>query len=110
MICNGTAFCALMNKALHSALDAALITVLINFAKIKISRAELMIKLRKFGIITQVHYIPVPLHPYYQRINKKIIIPESINYYNRALTMPIHYLLTRKQQDYIIDTLFSLIE
>ena len=84
--------------------------VLINFAKIKISRAELMIKLRKFGIITQVHYIPVPLHPYYQRINKKIIIPESINYYNQALTMPIHYLLTRKQQDYIIDTLFSLIE
>ena len=40
-----------------------LYTIKVDFTKIKVSRNDLMNKLRKNGIVTQVHYIPIPLHP-----------------------------------------------
>ena len=39
----------------------------INFGKMKISRNFFMKELLKKNIITQVHYIPIPLHPYYEK-------------------------------------------
>ena len=35
----------------------------------RIPRNELMERLYEAGFITQVHYIPVPLHPYYQKLS-----------------------------------------
>ena len=59
--------------------------------------------LKEKGITTQVHYIPIPLHPYYKFLNvKKNDISNSLEYYHSALSIPIFYDLTIKQQDYII--------
>ena len=45
-------------------------TIKVDFTKMNLSRNDLMNKLRKIGIITQVHYIPIPLHPYYGNRHK----------------------------------------
>ena len=68
-----------------------LYTIKIDFAKIKISRNDLMNKLRKIGIITQVHYIPIPLHPYYKELGYDVDnLPNTMNFYSRILSIPIY--------------------
>ena len=68
-----------------------LYTIKIDFAKIKISRNDLMNKLRKIGIITQVHYIPIPLHPYYKELGYDVDnLPNTMNFYSQILSIPIY--------------------
>ena len=64
------------------------------------------------GIGSQVHYIPVPLHPYYKKnfnYNLKKI-QNSMKYYSDALSIPLYYSLNKKDQKKIIRTLIELIE
>ncbi len=87
-----------------------LYVVRINFNKIKISRAEFMTKLRDKGIITQVHYIPVNLHPYYQKLGyDKNLNPNSLNYYSECLSIPIYYSLNYEEQTRVIKSIKKLI-
>ena len=87
-----------------------LYVVKINFKKIKMSRAELMIKLREFGIITQVHYIPVTHHPFYKKLGyNSQNLTNSLNFYDMCLTLPLYYSLKDNEQDYIIEKLLKLI-
>jgi UDP-4-amino-4,6-dideoxy-N-acetyl-beta-L-altrosamine transaminase len=68
-----------------------LYTIKIDFTKIKISRNDLMNKLRKIGIITQVHYIPIPLHPYYKELGYDVDnLPNTMNFYSQILSIPIY--------------------
>jgi len=74
------------------------------------SRAELMIKLREFGIITQVHYIPVTHHPFYKKLGyNSQNLTNSLNFYDMCLTLPLYYSLKDDEQDYIIEKLLKLI-
>ena len=76
----------------------------INFKKLNKTRASLMEEFESAGIVTQVHYIPVISHPYFQKKNyKENNFPNSYEYYNGALSIPLFYDLTDKQQLYIID-------
>ena len=61
-------------------------------------------KLRKNNIIVNLHYLPVHLHPYYQKLGFKAgDYPESEKYSKEALTIPLFTTITRKQQDYVIE-------
>ena len=82
----------------------------INFKKLSKTRASLMEELKNVGIMTQVHYIPVISHPYFQKKNyKESNFPNCYNYYNSALSIPLFYDLTDKQQSYVIDQVKKLI-
>ena len=50
-----------------------------------------MLKLKKKNIGTQVHYIPVPMHPYYKKNVSLKRINNAINYYENCLSIPIYY-------------------
>jgi len=68
-----------------------LYTIKIDFNKIKTSRNDLMNKLREIGIITQVHYIPIPLHPYYKELGYDVDnLPNTMNFYSQILSIPIY--------------------
>jgi dTDP-4-amino-4,6-dideoxygalactose transaminase len=71
-----------------------LFIVRIDFDRIKKSRARVMKELRAKGIGTQVHYIPVPLMPYYAKDSCLAEIPEAMAYYRQALTLPCFYKMT----------------
>jgi len=82
----------------------------INFKKLSKTRTSLMEELKNVGIMTQVHYIPVISHPYFQKKNyKDSNFPNCYNYYNSALSIPLFYDLTDKQQSYVIDQVKKLI-
>jgi len=83
----------------------------INFSKIKISRNEFMLKLKKMNILTQVHYIPIYLHPYFKKICKKLSkMKNSQKYYEQALSIPIFFNLKTKDQKKVITKIKSILK
>ena len=63
-----------------------------------------MNKLRKSGIITQVHYIPVPMHPYYRKLGFHFEqYKNALAYYQECLSIPVYYSLSSHDQQYVID-------
>lgn len=87
-----------------------LYVVRINFDAVGISRAELMVELQKEGVLAQVHYIPVTSHPYYQELGfDSADYPESLNYYDEALSIPLYYSLTNEDQSKVISLITKLI-
>lgn len=81
----------------------------INFKKIKKKRELVMNLLKKKGIGTQVHYIPINSHPFYKN-KKKYILRNMSKYFDQCLSIPIFFELTKKQQDYIIKSIKQVIE
>lgn len=82
----------------------------IDFDAIGRSRGELMRELQARGIGSQVHYIPVPAHPHYQRLDfNPADYPESMAYYREALTIPLFYDLKDDEQEEVIKAVKELI-
>ena len=82
----------------------------IKFDRITISKNDLMQELRKIGIMSQVHYIPIPLHPYYKNLGYTIDqLPHAIDFYYRILSIPIYPGLSILKQRKIIRSLNKLI-
>ncbi len=66
-------------------------------------RKKIFDRLRKNGVGVNVHYIPVYMHPYYQKNGYDGVCCENAEvFYNRAISLPIFPLLTDEQQEYVI--------
>jgi len=82
----------------------------IDYAAAKISRAELMHSLTAKKIVTQVHYIPVPAQPYYQRLGFQLAnYPNAQGFYDQALSIPLFYGLTDEQQGFVVLAIKELV-
>ncbi|MBC7428129.1 MAG: UDP-4-amino-4,6-dideoxy-N-acetyl-beta-L-altrosamine transaminase [Bacteriovorax sp.] len=69
-------------------------------------RRELYDYLKLQNIYSQVHYMPVYKHPYYQRNGfSEVSLPHAEKYYSKALSLPMYHSLTPDVQEYVIDTL-----
>jgi perosamine synthetase len=96
------------NKTTNSAFH--LYPIKIKFEKISISRNDLMLELRKVGIMSQVHYLPIPLHPYYQQLGYKADqIPQALDFYFNILSIPIYPNLGRFKQRKVVRNLVKLL-
>ncbi len=82
----------------------------IDFQRIGKSREEIMAGLRSRNIGTQVHYIPVYTHPYYQSNFDYSwgMCPVAEDYYRNALSIPLHPGLTDDDVDYIIQKIMDI--
>ena len=88
-----------------------LYAVRLQLDKIKMSRAEVFQYLRSHNIGVNVHYIPVHLQPYYQRLGFKLgDFPEAEKYYNEALTLPLFPKLQESQQLHIKQVLEKVLD
>ncbi|MGZ8157560.1 MAG: UDP-4-amino-4,6-dideoxy-N-acetyl-beta-L-altrosamine transaminase [Methylobacter sp.] len=62
--------------------------------------------LRAAGIGVNLHYIPVYLQPYYQRLGfKPRHCPEAERYYTEAISLPMFPALTAAEQDQVVNAL-----
>jgi perosamine synthetase len=96
--------CDLGNSANH------LMPIRINFANLAISRADLMKSLRSVGVGSQVHYIPIPMQPFYKALGYDITqIPEAVSYYEECLSLPLFPDLTNSEQKKVIRELTKLL-
>ena len=79
--------------------------VRVDWNQLGISRAKLMHRMREQGVVTQVHYIPVPAHPHYRRLGfKPTDYPMAWDYYQQALTLPLYYSLSNDEQALVLST------
>ena len=66
-------------------------------------RAYVFNKLVKNNIGVNVHYIPIHRQPYYENLGfKKGDFPNAEQYYNNAISLPLFYDMTDKQQDKVV--------
>ena len=85
-----------------------LYVVEIDRAYTDVSRRSVFDNLRTNGIGANVHYIPIHLHPDYQRLGfKRGDFPASEAYYGQAITLPLFPAMTEEEQDHVIATLKS---
>ena len=89
-----------------------LYVVRFDLASIGMTKAEIVKALRERGIQTQVHYIPIPTHPFYRENypTPSAIYANAMKHYQQALTLPLFPTLTDEQQTYVIECLRQLIE
>ena len=69
-----------------------LYVLLIDFNQIGMERAQLMIELKRCGIQTQVHYIPVYTQPFYRKTfgTSWGDCPNAEEYYKKCVTIPLY--------------------
>ncbi|MFZ5632092.1 MAG: UDP-4-amino-4,6-dideoxy-N-acetyl-beta-L-altrosamine transaminase [Bacillota bacterium] len=76
----------------------------------RISRRELYEELHRSGIGAQVHYLPVYLHPYYQRLGyPEGLCPAAEDYYHRALSLPLFPAMGDEDANRVVVELMKLI-
>lgn len=74
-----------------------LYVVLVNNTKKKV-RNDLIIFLKKNKIFTNIHYKPIHLQPYFQKFGfKKGDFKNAEKYYEKAISLPIHPNLKKKE-------------
>jgi UDP-4-amino-4,6-dideoxy-N-acetyl-beta-L-altrosamine transaminase len=77
--------------------------------EIKVSHRQAFDMLRAQGIGVNLHYIPVHLQPYYQRLGfKEGDFPAAERHYERAISLPLFPALTSEQQDRVVGALTLL--
>jgi UDP-4-amino-4,6-dideoxy-N-acetyl-beta-L-altrosamine transaminase len=71
---------------------------------------QAIITLREQGIFAHVHYIPVHLQPYYQQLGFKVgDFPNSEQYYQRVISLPLYPKLSLPDQQHIIEQVKKLL-
>ena len=88
-----------------------LYVIKLKLEKLKINRAQFIDELRKRGIMTSVHFIPVHLHPFYREkfgyeIGK---YPKAESIYQRVISLPLHTKLSEQDVEYVAKTIKSIV-
>ena len=66
-------------------------------------RKQILEKLYNKGIGTQVHYIPVYLHPYYRRLGYKPgLCSNAEDYYKRCFTIPLYPAMSDEEVERVV--------
>lgn len=79
--------------------------------KINHTHRDFFESLRAKGIAVNLHYTPVYLQPYYERLGfKSGYCPEAEQYYKEAISLPLFPDLSASDQDFVIRTLRELTE
>ena len=75
------------------------------------NRKELYEHLRNNNIYAQIHYYPVHLMPYYKQFGwKEGDMPNSENYYDNCISLPMYPTLTQVEQDFVIQIINQFYE
>ena len=74
--------------------------------KIRKSHKQVFRKMLENGIGVNLHYIPIHLHPFYQKMGFRVgDFPQAEDYFTQAITLPIFPRLEESDQDAVVDSL-----
>jgi dTDP-4-amino-4,6-dideoxygalactose transaminase len=83
----------------------------LNLESLRIDREEFvrMLKAREIG--TSVHFIPIPLHPYFARLSlARDTCPRSVELYPRIISLPLYPNMTEEQVRYVAGCVKEVVE
>jgi dTDP-4-amino-4,6-dideoxygalactose transaminase len=74
----------------------------LNLDKLRISRDEFIEDLRRQGIGTSVHFIPIPLHPFFAQLPlARYPCPRALALYPRIVSLPLYPAMTEEQVHHV---------
>ncbi len=87
-----------------------LFVIRIDLSRISKTHKDVFDELRAQGIGVNLHYIPVHLQPYYQRMGFKLgDFRQAESYYTNAISLPMFHGMTDEQQDEVICKLTDIL-
>lgn len=81
-----------------------LYTLRLNLDKLEINRDQFIIELKNRGIGTSVHFIPIPLHPFFAPLVDRPHnqCPRALALYPRLVSLPLYPSMTESQLEYVV--------
>jgi dTDP-4-amino-4,6-dideoxygalactose transaminase len=78
----------------------------LNLDRLAGNRDEFIVELNKRGIGTSVHFIPIPLHPFFAPFvhRPENQCPQALALYPRLISLPLYPAMTEAQLDYVAET------
>lgn len=87
-----------------------LYVIRLQLEQINITHLDVFNALRAAGVLVNLHYIPVHLQPYYQKMGfESGQFPEAEQYYKEAISIPLFSAMTEGQQDTVCSTLKTIL-
>ena len=87
-----------------------LYVIRLQLEQINITHLDVFNALRAVGIQANLHYIPVHMQPYYQKMGfASGQFPEAEKYYKEAISIPLFSAMTEGQQDTVCSTLRTIL-
>jgi dTDP-4-amino-4,6-dideoxygalactose transaminase len=75
----------------------------LNLALLKIDRHEFVEQLRRKGVGASVHFLPVPLHPFFAKLPlAERPCRRALNLYPRIVSLPLYPAMTEEQVRYVV--------
>lgn len=88
-----------------------LFVILLNLEKLRVGRTEVFQALRAENIGVNVHYVPVPWHPYYRDLGyERGNWPVAEGAYERLLSLPMFPTIDDKDIDDVIEALKKVVD
>lgn len=88
-----------------------LFVILLNLEKLRVGRTEVFQALRAENIGVNVHYVPVPWHPYYRDLGyERGNWPVAEGAYERILSLPMFPTIDDKDIDDVIEALKKVVD
>ena len=82
----------------------------IDLNKVSKNREQVFDELREAGVGVNVHYIPIHTQPYYRKFGfKDGDFPNSENYYEAALSLPLYSGMSFQEQDKVVKSVIEVV-
>jgi dTDP-4-amino-4,6-dideoxygalactose transaminase len=83
----------------------------LNLEKLRIDRKEFIEELRKKGVGTSVHFIPIPLHPFFARLPlARYHCRRALELYPRIVSLPLYPAMSEEQVHYVAQSVREVLE
>ena len=83
----------------------------LNLDKLTINRACFFDEMKKLGIGCSVHFIPIPLHPYYQRtLEMRDPCTKALSEYPRLLSIPLYSKMSDGDVERVIEAVKEIVK
>jgi dTDP-4-amino-4,6-dideoxygalactose transaminase len=83
----------------------------LNLDGLRIDRDEFICRLRRLGVATSVHFIPIPLHPFFARLPlSRESCPRAMGLYPRIVSLPLYPGLTEDQVHYVAQSVRDVLD
>lgn len=83
----------------------------LNLDRLDISRDEFIVELTKCGIGTSVHFIPIPLHPFFAPLahRPENHCPRALALYPRLISLPLYPGMMESQVQYVAESVKGIV-
>lgn len=83
----------------------------LNLEKLRIDRRAFIEELRRRSIGASVHFIPIPLHPYFAQLPlARFRCPRALELYPRIVSLPLYPAMSEEQAHYVAQCVKEVLE